>query len=114
VWVDAPDGGVQRLSSAGSYLRWQEALGCSCLDGLGGCALALIDTSFPTGTVTNIVSKGEHRQLTPKHRFLQFDPSLFFSGQTTSDASEMEKVAVRADRGGMTARFLGCAVEYHE
>jgi len=114
VWVDVPGGGVQGLSSAGSYPRWQEALGCSCRDGLGGCALALSDTSFPTRTVIKIVSLGERRQLTPKHRFLQFDPSLFFSGQTTSDASDMEKVAVRADRGGMTARFLGCAVEYHE
>lgn len=42
------------------------------------------------------------RRLTPKHLFRQFEPSLFFKGQTTSLlASVTEKELVKDARGGM-------------
>ena len=43
--------------------------------------------------------------LTPRHRFLQFEPSWFLNGQTTSLlASEAEKELVSEALGGMAGR----------
>lgn len=57
---------------------------------------------WETGTAIDKVIGGVQRQLTPRHLFRQFDPSLFVNGQTTSLlASDTEKELVSEVRGGM-------------
>ena len=51
------------------------------------------------------VCKGRPKILTPRHLFLQLEPSWLVNGQTTSLlASDAEKELVREDLGGMAGR----------
>ena len=95
------------LSSDESFPQWREALVYSSLDELVEYAPVSSGTSCPKAHLVSLLMIGWYLAinwlLTPEQRLRHWDPSLFFSGQTTSlDRSEAAGKVVKADFGGIS------------